>query len=108
MFRGNETGIALAEDSKMESLIFAANVMYLIAYFMTDILRLRMLSVAAAACLAIYFYNQPVPMLTVVGWNIVFIALNLVQIIRIVWSIGQARTKKPAPVRLDIGTRCAA
>lgn len=108
MFRGNETGIALAEDSKMESLIFAANVMYLIAYFMTDILRLRMLSVAAAACLAIYFYNQPVPMLTVVGWNIVFIALNLVQIIRIVWSIGQARTKKLDPGRLGIRTRCAA
>jgi hypothetical protein len=108
MFRGNETGIALAEDSKMESLIFAANVMYLIAYFMTDILRLRMLSVAAAACLAIYFYNQPVPMLTVVGWNIVFIALNLFQIIRVVWSIGRARTKNLTPGRLDIGTRCAA
>ena len=108
MFRGNETGIALAEDRKMESLIFAANVMYLIAYFMTDILRLRMLSVAAAACLAIYFYNQPVPMLTVVGWNIVFIALNLFQIIRVVWSIGRARTKKLTPGRLDIGTRCAA
>jgi hypothetical protein len=92
----------------MESLIFAANVMYLIAYFMTDILRLRMLSVAAAACIAIYFYNQPVPMLTVVGWNIVFVALNLFQIVRIVWSIGQARTKKLAPGRLGIRTRCAA
>jgi hypothetical protein len=108
MFRGNETGIALAEDRKMESLIFAANVMYLIAYFMTDILRLRMLSVAAAACLTIYFYNQPVPMLTVVGWNIVFVALNLFQIVRIVWSIGHAGTRKPARGKWAIETRCAA
>ncbi len=107
MFRGNEAGIALAEDRKMESLIFAANVMYLIAYFMTDILRLRMLSVAAAACLAVYFYNQPVPMLTVVGWNIVFVALNLLQIVRAVWSIGQSRTRKIAPGKWAIGTRCA-
>ena len=99
MFRGNETCIALAEDRKMESLIFAANVMYLIAYFMTDILRLRMLTVTAAACLAIYFYNQPVPMLTVVGWNIVFVALNLFQIVRIVWSIDHSETGKLAPGR---------
>lgn len=99
MFRGNETCIALAEDTKMESLIFAANVMYLIAYFMTDILRLRMLTVAAAACLAIYFYNQPVPMLTVVGWNIVFIALNLFQVVRVVWSIDQAAPGKFASGR---------
>jgi hypothetical protein len=99
MFRGNETCIALAEDRKMESLIFAANVMYLIAYFMTDILRLRMLTVAAAACLAIYFYNQPVPMLTVVGWNIVFIALNLFQVVRVAWSIHQAVPRKFASGR---------
>ena len=83
----------------MESLIFAANVMYLIAYFMTDILRLRMLTVTAAACLAIYFYNQPVPMLTVVGWNIVFVALNLFQIVRIVWSVDHSETGKLAPGR---------
>ena len=108
MFRGNETGVALVEDRKMESLVFAANVMYLIGYFMTDILRLRMLTVAAAACLAVYFYHQPVPMLTVVGWNILFIALNLLQIARVVWPIGQARTRKLPAKECSIGTRCAA
>ena len=108
MFRGNETRLALAEDWKMESLVFAANVMYLIGYFMTDILRLRMLTVVAAACLAIYFYNQPVPMLTVVGWNILFIALNLFQIVRVVRPIGQARTGKLALKVWISGTRCAA
>jgi len=92
----------------MESLVFVANVMYLIGYFMTDILRLRMLTVAAAACLAIYFYNQSVPMLTVVVWNILFIALNLFQIVRVVWPIDQAKTRKLVPRRWAIRTCCAA
>ena len=67
----------------MESLIYAANGMYVVAYFMTDMLRMRILTVAGASCLATYFYCQPVPMLTVVGWNMFFIALNLVQIARV-------------------------
>ena len=61
----------------MESLIYAANGMYVVAYFMTDMLRMRILTVTAATCLATYFYCQPEPMLTVVGWNVFFIALNL-------------------------------
>lgn len=66
----------------MESLIFAANGMYVASYFMHDILRLRLLTVVAAACLATYFYVLPQPMWTVIGWNTFFIALNLFQIAR--------------------------
>jgi hypothetical protein len=55
-----------------------------------DMLRLRILTMTAAICLAVYFYSQPVPMLNVVAWNAFFIALNLVQIFRILlarcWS----------------------
>ena len=68
----------------MDILINAANVLYVIAYFTLDMLRLRLLTVTAAVCLAIYFYSQPVPMLNVVAWNVVFILLNLGQIVRIV------------------------
>ena len=67
----------------MESLVYAANGLYVIAYFTTDMLRLRILTVTAATCLATYFYCQPVPMLTLVGWNGFFIALNLFQIARL-------------------------
>ena len=67
----------------MDMLVTLANTLYVVAYFTTNLLRLRVLTVSAAACLAIYFYNQPVPMLNVVGWNLFFIALNLVQITRI-------------------------
>lgn len=64
----------------MESLIFVANGMYVVSYFMNDILRLRILTVAAAGCLAVYFYFLPQPLWTVIGWNAFFICLNLFQI----------------------------
>lgn len=67
----------------MDLLINLANVLYVIAYFTLDMLRLRLLTVTAAACLAVYFYSQPVPMLNVVAWNVVFILLNLSQIVRL-------------------------
>jgi hypothetical protein len=68
----------------MEILINAANILYVTAYFTMDMLRLRILTVTAATCLAVYFYSQPVPMLNVVAWNVFFIVLNLTQIVRIV------------------------
>ena len=68
----------------MEILINAANILYVTAYFTRDMLRLRFLTVAAACCLAVYFYSQPVPMLNVVAWNVFFILLNLSQIVRLV------------------------
>ena len=70
----------------MDILINAANLLYVIAYFTTDMLRLRLLTLSAAGCLAVYFYCQPVPMLNVVAWNVFFIVLNLTQIGRLVLS----------------------
>ena len=67
----------------MEILLNAANILYVVAYFTLDMLRLRLLTVSAAVCLAVYFYSQPVPMLNVVFWNLFFIALNVGQILRI-------------------------
>lgn len=66
----------------MESLIFVANGMYVASYFMKDILRLRLLTVSAASCLATYFYWLPEPLWTVIGWNTFFIGLNIFQIAR--------------------------
>jgi len=67
----------------MDILINAANVLYVVAYFTTDMLRLRLLTLAAATCLAVFFYCQPEPMLNVVAWNVFFIALNLAQLLRL-------------------------
>lgn len=67
----------------MELLVYIANALYLVAYAVRDILHLRMLTVVATCCLAVYFYNQEQPMMTVVYWNIFFVALNGVQLVRI-------------------------
>ena len=68
----------------METLVYVANILYLLSYFVQDMLRLRVLTVFAASCLVGYFYFQPEPMMTVVCWNLFFIALNIVQLGRIV------------------------
>ncbi len=68
----------------MDLLVNAANILYVIAYFTMDMLRLRILTVTAATCLAVYFYSRPEPLLNVVAWNVFFVGLNLIQLARIV------------------------
>ena len=67
----------------MEVLIHTANVIYLVSYVMRDILWLRIFTVIAAACLILYFYFLPEPLLTPVYWNILFMALNFFWIARL-------------------------
>ncbi len=68
---------------EFELLIHAANVLYLFAFMVRDILWLRILTVVAAACLIPYFYFQPEPLLTPIYWNLVFAALNIFWIVRL-------------------------
>ena len=70
----------------MEALVYAANFLYLGSYLVRDILHLRCLTIIAACMLVTYFYNQPEPMMTVVGWNLFFVALNVFQLARIFWE----------------------
>jgi hypothetical protein len=67
----------------MEALVYAANFLYLGSYLVRDLLHLRLLTIVAACCLAAYFYNQDEPMMTVVGWNLFFIGMNVFQLTRI-------------------------
>ena len=67
----------------MEALIHTANVIYLVSYVMRDILWLRIFTVIAAACLILYFYSLPEPLLTPVYWNSLFITLNFFWIARL-------------------------
>ena len=68
---------------QVEILIHAANVLYLFAYMVRDILWLRILTVIAASCLVPYFYLQPTPLMTAIYWNLAFTALNLWWIVRL-------------------------
>ena len=49
---------------QFDLLIHVANVLYLFAFMVRDILWLRILTVIAASCLIPYFYFQPVPLMT--------------------------------------------
>ena len=64
----------------MEFLVYAANILYLLSYMVRDILLLRTFTIIAACCLVTFFYNQPEPLMTVVYWNLFFVALNAIQL----------------------------
>jgi hypothetical protein len=64
----------------MNALINAANLLSVLGYFTTDMLRLRLLSVVATALALAYFWSQPEPLMNVVIWNMVFLGLNIVQL----------------------------
>lgn len=44
--------------------------------------RLRVLTIVAAGLLAAYFYLLPQPVMTAVVWNLLFGALNAIQLLR--------------------------
>jgi hypothetical protein len=73
----------------MESLIYVANILYLLSYMVRDILHLRILTIVAACCLVTYFYTQAEPLMTVVYWNLFFVALNVFQLSNIM--LGRVR-----------------
>lgn len=94
----------------MDILINLANVLYVVAYFTTNIVRLRVLTLVAASCLAIYFLNQPVPMFNVVAWNVGFIMLNLFQLLRILrrrYGTGRFGAKLSREMLAAMGTSAA-
>jgi hypothetical protein len=91
----------------MDILINAANILYVVAYFTTDMLRLRLLTLFAAGCLAVYFASQPVPLWNVVGWNGFFIGLNLWQLLRLLQrrTVGNAAPIAPLLPRAEAQSR---
>ncbi len=72
-------------------LINGANVLYLLSYSMRDILWLRILTVVAATLLIPYYYFQPESLMMAIYWNLVFTALNLYWITRLLMERRPAR-----------------
>lgn len=64
----------------MVVLIHVANVLYVFSYLVKDILWLRLLTVVAGSVLLAYYVLLPVPLWAAIGWNIIFLAINLRQI----------------------------
>jgi CRP-like cAMP-binding protein len=72
-----------AMSFQFDLLIHVANVLYLLAFMVRDILWLRILAVVATACLVPYFYFRPEPLMTPIYWNLVFAVLNIYWICRL-------------------------
>jgi hypothetical protein len=70
----------------VEPLLTLANVLYVLAYFVRPTLWLRALSLAGAACLIVYFYSLPEPLMQVVYWNSAFALINAAWIGRLLFS----------------------
>jgi hypothetical protein len=66
--------------------INVANVLYLFSYSVRDILWLRVLTVIGALCLLPYYYLQPEPLMAPIYWNLVFVAINLFWIARLLFE----------------------
>lgn len=64
----------------MTNFLHVANVLYLASYSVRSVLWLRVLTVVAITCMMPYYYVRPTPMYDAIGWNAVFLAINLVQI----------------------------
>jgi hypothetical protein len=102
-----------SEDRAMEYFINIANILYLLSYFVRDILWLRILTVIAALCLIPYFYFRAEPIMPVIYWNTFFIVLNVYWILRLasersaqlpageVDERGEAKTSNPLPRLAD-------
>lgn len=68
---------------QFELLLHVANILYLAAFMVRDILWLRILTVVAAFCLITYFYMRPEPLMPPIYWNLAFTALNVFWIARL-------------------------
>jgi len=68
----------------MESLINIANLLYILTYFVQDLLLIRLLTLVGSAMLVAYFSLQPEPVMALIYWNVFFILLNIFQLVRLV------------------------
>jgi hypothetical protein len=67
----------------VEPLLTAANLLYVLAYFVRSTLQLRMLSLGGTSCLIGYFLTLPEPLLKPVYWNALYVVINAVWIGRL-------------------------
>ena len=61
----------------LDALVSVANVVYLFSYLVRDILWLRILTVVGGIMLMPYYYFQAEPLWAPIGWNLVFLAINI-------------------------------
>ena len=79
----------------LDALVSVANVIYLLSYSVRDILWLRILTVLGASLLMPYYYLQMEPLWAPISWNLVFVAIN------IYWITKLLLDRRPVPFSDD-------
>ncbi|MEM7399347.1 MAG: cyclic nucleotide-binding domain-containing protein [Pseudomonadota bacterium] len=79
----------------LDALVSVANVVYLLSYSVRDILWLRILTVFGATLLMPYYYLQSEPLWAPICWNLVFVAINVFWIVRLLLD------RRPVPFNDD-------
>lgn len=67
----------------LEFFIFAANLFYVATYFTERLVRVRIMTLCAGCCLVAYHALRPEPIVSILGWNVFFVSLNFVQLMRL-------------------------
>lgn len=67
----------------LDLFIFAANLLYVATYFTERLLRVRIMTLCAGCCLVAYHVLRPEPIVSILGWNVFFVSLNFVQLMRL-------------------------
>lgn len=81
----------------MDFLITLANLLFVSAYFVRRVIYLRSLALCGACCLALYFYTRPQPLMQVVYWNLLYIAINATWLTRLLLRRPAPRVPRSAP-----------
>lgn len=69
-------------------------------------LRLRLMTLLAAGCLATYFYLLPEPLLLVVRWNLVFVSMHVFQLVHSFVKHNRHGAASEATRSADANLRC--
>ena len=65
------------------TLFTVANVLFCVAYLLRDMAWLRTITILAAGSTLPYFYFQPTPLYSAMAWQLAFIAINAVNLTRL-------------------------
>jgi hypothetical protein len=84
--------------------IHVANVLYLLSFLARDMLWLRLLTCLGLVLGVIFFTCQPAPMYGPTVWHLVFLAINGVQIRRLI--LERRRLMLPLPLQQAAETAC--
>ena len=81
----------------MDALVTLANLLFVSAYFVRRVIYLRSLALCGACCLALYFYTLPQPLMHVVYWNLLYVAINATWLTRLLLQRSDRRLVSATP-----------